>query len=64
LDVYVTIPKYFDASTVDFSRCVGSGIAQLFLQKTNGARFNLFCRDGNKTTALMFVADKNSTYTF
>ena len=64
LDIYVTIPKYFDASTVDFSRCVDSGVAQPFLRKSSSGRFNLFCRDGNKTTAPMFVADKNSTYTF
>ena len=64
LDEYVTVPKYFDLSTVNFSRCVSSGVAQPFLQKTNNGKYNLFCRDGNTTSAPLFEVSTNNTYTF
>ena len=65
LSIYVDIPKYFDASTVDFSKCLtGSGSAQPFLQKNSDGRYNIFCKDGTVTTAPKFVASKDNNYTF
>ena len=65
LSVYVDIPQYFDASTVDFSKCLtGSGSAQPFLQKNSDGRYNIFCKDGDATTAPQFVASKSNSYTF
>lgn len=65
LGEYVDIPEYLNASTVDFSQCVkDTGIAQPFLQKGLSGRYNIFCRDGNVTTAPMFVASKSDTYAF
>lgn len=64
LDVYVDIPTFFDASTVDFSKCVSSGAAQPFLQKSTDGRYNIFCKDGTEVAAPMFVASKDANYTF
>ena len=65
LDFYVDIPVQFDASSVNFNACIdGNGTANPFLTHATGYEYNLFCRDGNVTTAPKFVADKNATYTF
>ncbi len=65
LSMYVDIPSSFDSSTVDFSNCVKSGEeADPFLQKTSSGKYNVFCRDGNSTTAPKFVVDEGGSYQF
>ena len=65
LSKYVDIPSYFDSTTVDFSKCVTEGnTAQPFLQKTSDGKYNVFCRDGNSTTAPKFVVDQGGSYQF
>ncbi|NPA03449.1 MAG: prepilin-type N-terminal cleavage/methylation domain-containing protein [Epsilonproteobacteria bacterium] len=65
LESYVTIPSYFDKNSVDFSRCVKSGeSAAPFIKKSKGGHFNIFCRDGNVTTAPFFVAYEGEVYEF
>jgi len=67
LEVYVTIPSYFDKTSVDFSHCVQAGdTAQPFLEKNEsaGGRYNIFCRDGNATNAPLFVASEDDSYAF
>jgi len=67
LSVYVTIPKYFDKTSVDFDNCVDAGeSAQPFIRKKDGSggTYNIFCRDGNSTNAPYFVADEHDTYQF
>ncbi len=67
LDVYITIPKYFDRTSVNFANCVPGGqSAQPFIRKNvaAGGEYNIFCRDGNKTHSPYFVASKDETYAF
>jgi len=67
LEVYVTIPKYFDKTSVNFDNCVHEGeVASPFIQKDGnvGGEYNIFCRDGNATDAPRFVASKEESYTF
>ncbi len=67
LEVYVTIPKYFDRTSVNFANCVsGSGAAAPFIKKNSstGGEYNIFCRDGNQTDAPKFVAAKENSYNF
>ncbi len=67
LEEYVSIPRYFDASSVDFSHCVQSGKKALpFIKKNSerGGEYNIFCRDGNETTAPLFVISQEDSYTF
>ena len=65
LEVYVTIPDYFDKTSVDFSKCVEAGqTAQPFMRKSDKGIYNLFCRDGNATTAPLFVVDEGDTHQF
>ena len=65
LEVYVTIPDYFDKTSVDFSKCVDAGqTAQPFMRKSEKGIYNLFCRDGNATTAPLFVLDEGDTHQF
>lgn len=67
LEAYVTIPKYFDKTSVNFDNCVNMGESALpFIQKNSvaGGEYNIFCRDGNETDAPIFVASKESSYNF
>jgi prepilin-type N-terminal cleavage/methylation domain-containing protein len=67
LEIYTTIPRYFDKTSVDFSQCVGSGAtARPFIKKdsSQGGRYNIFCRDGNATDAPYFVASEAESYSF
>jgi len=67
LEVYVDIPYYFDATSVNFDNCVkGSGQASPFIEKNQsaGGEYNIFCRDGNATDAPKFVASKEESYAF
>jgi hypothetical protein len=65
LQKYVDIPVYFDKTTVDFSKCVSAGnSAQPFLQKSSQGHYNVFCRDGNLSTAPEFVATQGASYQF
>jgi len=67
LEVYITIPKYFDKTSVNFDNCVKEGeTANPFIQKNSGqgGKYNIFCRDGNATDAPRFVASKEESYTF
>lgn len=65
LSYYVDIPVELDRGSIDFSRCVaGSGVAQPFITPKGSYEYNIFCCDGNITTAPKFVASKESSYTF
>lgn len=67
LEAYVTIPKYFDKTSINFNNCVRDGeSASPFIQKNSsaGGEYNIFCRDGNETDAPKFVASKESSYNF
>ena len=67
LEIYTTIPRYFDKTTVDFSKCVNAGERALpFIAKDSaaGGRYNIFCRDGNATDAPYFVASEANNYNF
>ncbi|NPA66428.1 MAG: type II secretion system protein [Epsilonproteobacteria bacterium] len=65
LSKYVDIPSYFDSTTVDFSQCVKDGeSANPFLQKASNGKYNVFCRDGNATTAPKFVVAEGGSYQF
>lgn len=67
LSVYVTIPKYFDETSVNFDNCVNAGeLARPFIKKKDGSggTYNIFCRDGNSTDAPHFIASENETFQF
>ncbi|BAF69448.1 type II secretion system protein [Nitratiruptor sp. SB155-2] len=65
LEVYVSIPDYFDKTTVNFENCVQSGAeAKPFMKKSEKGKYNLFCRDGNATDAPLFVLDEGETHQF
>jgi len=67
LNLYVSIPRYFDESSVNFDNCVDAGeSADPFIRKKSGTggTFNIFCRDGNSTNAPYFVADEHETHQF
>ncbi|SMC08370.1 type II secretion system protein [Nitratiruptor tergarcus] len=67
LEMYVSIPKYFDKTSVDFSQCVTPGnVAHPFIAKNPnvGGKYNVFCRDGNETDAPKFVVAAKDTYSF
>ncbi|BCD67464.1 type II secretion system protein [Nitratiruptor sp. YY09-18] len=67
LNLYITIPQYFDKSSVNFDNCAKVGeVAQPFIAKNveKGGEYNIFCRDGNKTDAPKFVSSKQSSYNF
>ena len=65
LRYYVDIPSYLDESSVNFHNCVAPGqTAQPFIQKNSYGKMNVFCRDGNESSAPHFVASENATYAF
>jgi len=67
LELYISIPKFFDKSSINFDNCAAAGTsAQPFIAKnpSKGGEWNIFCRDGNKTDAPRFVASKQNSYNF
>ncbi len=65
LEEYITIPKYFDKESVDFSNCASPGtLAQPFIEKSEIGEYNIFCRDGNSSTAPYFTVSKENRYQF
>ena len=58
-------PQFLEGSSVDFTRCVtGTTVASPFMDKINTGKLNLFCRDGDQSSAPRFAASANATYSF
>ena len=58
-------PQYLDGSSVDFSACItGTIVANPFMEKANAGKMNLFCHDGDRSSAPRFIASADATYTF
>ena len=65
LSYYIDIPPYLDGNSVNFNNCVLAGqTAQPFIPKNSEGKMNVFCRDGNESSAPYFVASENGTYAF